>query len=111
MKNSDKCEDVVLPTTKCYLNQGGKSCWVGMKMLPGLGDFQNFEQGFGFASKEAISEAREFSKTRQEGFRQGCDTGVVLITEQNQTGHDCRWNEHQTLGNVFCSYLERNEGS
>ena len=26
---------------------------------------------------------------------------VVLITEQNQTGLDCRWNEHQTLGNFF----------
>ena len=55
MKNSDKCEDVVRQTTECYLNQGGKSCWVGMKMLPGLGDFQNFQQGFAFASKEAIS--------------------------------------------------------
>ena len=55
MKNSDKCEDVVRQTTECYLSQGGKLCWVGMKMLPGLGDFQHFEQGFGFASKEAIS--------------------------------------------------------
>ena len=54
-----------------------------------------------FASKEAISEARKFSKTRQEGFRQSCDTGVVLRTEQNQAGHDFQWNEHQTLGNFF----------
>ena len=37
-------------------------------MLPRLVDFQNFVQGFAFASKEAISEARQFSKTRQEGF-------------------------------------------
>ena len=60
-------------------------------MLPRLVDFQNFSQGFGFASKaEAISEAREFSKTRQERFHQGCDTGMVLITEQNQAGHDCQ---------------------
>ena len=54
-------------------------------MLPGLGDFQNFEQVFGFASKEAISGAREFSKTRQEGFRQGCDTGVAF---NNRTKSD-----------------------
>ena len=70
-------------------------------MIPGLVDFQNFAQGFDFASKEAISEAREFSKTHQEGFRQGCYTGVVLTTEQNQTGHDCQGNEHQTLGNFL----------
>ena len=47
-------------------------------MLTGFVDFQNFSQSFGFASREAISEAREFSKTRQ-----GCDTGVVSTTEQN----------------------------
>ena len=70
-------------------------------MMPGLVDFQNFVKGFDFAGKEAISEARKFSKTCHEGFRQGCDTGVALITEQNQTGHDCQWNEHQMLGNFL----------
>ena len=38
-------------------------------MLPGLADFHNFNKGFGFASKETISEAREFSKTHRKGFR------------------------------------------
>ena len=33
------------------------------KMQPGFVDFPNFTQGVGFASREAISEAREFSKT------------------------------------------------
>ena len=59
-------------------------------MLPGLVDFQNFAQGFGFAGKEAISEAREFWKIRQEGFRRGRPLAVFLITEQNQAGHDCQ---------------------
>ena len=44
------------------------------KMQPG---FVDFNQGFGFASRESISEARELSTTYQVGFRQGCDTGVV----------------------------------
>ena len=30
------------------------------KMHPGFADFQNFAQGFGFASKESIFEVREF---------------------------------------------------
>ena len=61
---------------KCYLNQVGNSCWVGMKkMLPGFVDFPSFPQGFSFASREAISEANEFSKIYQMGFRQGCDMG------------------------------------
>ena len=47
------------------------------KMQPGFVDCPNFDQGFAFVSREAISEAREFSKTYQVGFRQGCDTGVV----------------------------------
>ena len=59
-------------------------------MPPGLVDFQNFAQRFGFAGKEAISEAREFWKIRQEGFRRGRPLVVVLITEQNQTEHDCQ---------------------
>ena len=37
-------------------------------MWPGFVDFLNFAQGFGFASREAISEAREFSKIHQVGF-------------------------------------------
>ena len=51
------------------------------KMQPGFVDFPNFAQGFGFgfAGREAISEAREFSKTHQVGFCQGCDTGVVFL--------------------------------
>ena len=32
------------------------------KMQPGFVDFPNVAQGFGFVSREAISEAREFSK-------------------------------------------------
>ena len=47
------------------------------EMQLGFVDFPNFAQGFGYASGEAIFEAREFSKTRQVGFRQGCDTRVV----------------------------------
>ena len=47
------------------------------KMDPGFADFPNFAQGFGCASREAISEAREFSKIYQVGFRKSCDTGVV----------------------------------
>ena len=46
-------------------------------MQPGLVLFLHFPQSFGFAGKEAISEAREFSNTHQVGFRQGCDTGIV----------------------------------
>ena len=38
--------------------------------------FPNVIQGFGFASREAIFEAREFSKTQQLGCRQDCDTEV-----------------------------------
>ena len=45
------------------------------KMQPELVDFANFAQGFGFTSMEAISEAKEFPKTHQVGFHQGCDTG------------------------------------
>ena len=48
------------------------------KMQPGFVDFPNFAQGFGYASREAIFEASESSKTHQVGFRQGCDTGVVF---------------------------------
>ena len=47
-------------------------------MQPGFVDFPNFVKSFGFASREAIFQAREFSKTHQVGFRQGCDTGVVF---------------------------------
>ena len=49
------------------------------KMQQGLVDFPNFNQGFGFASKEAIFEAREFSQTHQVEFDQGCDTVVVTF--------------------------------
>ena len=45
-------------------------------MQLGLVDLKNFAQGFYFASREAIFEARELKKTHQVGFRQGCDTGV-----------------------------------
>ena len=45
-------------------------------MRPGFLGFPSFSQGFGFAIRKAISEAREFSKIQQVGFHQGCDTGV-----------------------------------
>ena len=45
-------------------------------MRPGFPGFPSFSQGFGFDIRKVISEAREFSKTQQVGFRQGCDTGV-----------------------------------
>ena len=48
------------------------------KMQLGFVDFPNFDQGFGFVSREAISEAMKFSKTHQVGLCQGCDTGVVI---------------------------------
>ena len=38
------------------------------KMKPGFVDFPNFGQGFGFDSREAISVAREFSKTHWVGL-------------------------------------------
>ena len=80
MKSSDKSEDAVYQTSKYYFSQSGNLCLVGMKkMQPGFVDFENFVQGLGFAGSEAIYETREFSKTHQVGFRQGCDTGVVLI--------------------------------
>ena len=37
-------------------------------------------------------------------------TRVVLITEQNQTGHDCQWNEHQTLGKFFAVIQKNMKG-
>ena len=46
-------------------------------MQPGFSDFQDFAQGFGFASSEAISKAREPRKTHQVELRKACDTGVV----------------------------------
>ena len=49
------------------------------KMQLGFVDFLNFGLGIGFSSREAISGAREFSKTHKVGFRQGCDTGVIYI--------------------------------
>ena len=79
MKNSDKSEYIVCQTFNCYLNRGGNACWVGMrKMEPGFVDFPNFAHGFGFARKEAISEAREFLTTHHARFREGCDTGSNL---------------------------------
>ena len=46
-------------------------------MHPGLVEFHNFAQGFGFARREAIFKARKFQKDYQVGFRQDCDTGVA----------------------------------
>ena len=54
------------------------------KTQPEFVDFPHFAQGFGFASREAISEAREFSKAHQVGFRQGCDTGVGLWPKRGE---------------------------
>ena len=39
--------------------------------------FQTLSRVLVLTIREAISEAREFSKTHQMGFRQGCDTRVV----------------------------------
>ena len=47
-------------------------------MQPEFIDFPNCTQGFGFTGREAISEARKFSKTHQMGVFQGCDTGVGM---------------------------------
>ena len=62
MKTSDKSEDVVCKTFKCYLNRGSNSCCMGKdeNMQAGFVDFPDFAQGFNFASWEAICEAREF---------------------------------------------------
>ena len=51
-------------------------------------DFQNFAQGFGFADREAISEAMEFSETLWVGFGQGCDIGVAVVNTNIQR-HKC----------------------
>ena len=83
MKNSGKSEEVVCQIL--VLSQSGWQFILGRdeKMQPRFVDFANFGQGFGFASRETISEAREFSKTLQVGFRQGCDTGVDLCMHHN----------------------------
>ena len=59
------------------------------KMQPGSADFPNFAEGFGFASREAISEAREFSKTHMMGFRQGHDTEVEWSDVCNAVERHC----------------------
>ena len=68
-------------------------------MPPGFVDFPNFAQGFGFTGREAISEVREFSKTHQVGFCQGCHTGVVLLTHflscPNAAWSPYRCNDHK----------------
>ena len=46
-------------------------------MQLGFVDFQNFVQGFDFASREAICEAMGFQNIQQVGFHQGCDTAMV----------------------------------
>ena len=77
MKNSDKSEDVVCQTFKCHFNRGGIPCWVGMnKCSQGLLIFQIFPRVLVLIVyyRESVSEAREFSKTHQVGFPQGCDT-------------------------------------
>ena len=48
------------------------------QMQPGLIDSQDFCQGFGFASRQAIFEAMEFQKTHDMGFHRGCD--VIVYT-------------------------------
>ena len=51
-------------------------------MQPGFVDFQNFAQGFGFAGREAVFEAKESQKSYQVGFRQGCGTRVDKALEE-----------------------------
>ena len=70
----------------------------GEKMKPGFVDLPNFAQGIGFASRKAISETREFSKTHKVRFRQGCDTGVVYI--------DVKILGHRKMGSV-CPLVDK----
>ena len=75
MKKSDKSEDFVCQTLKCYLDQGGNIFMLDRdeKMQPGFFDFPNFVQGLVLLVRRLFL-AREFSKTHRVGFRQGCDT-------------------------------------
>ena len=47
------------------------------QMQPGFVEFYNFDQGFGFARREAIFRPVTSKKNHQVGFRQDCDTGVA----------------------------------
>ena len=49
-------------------------------MQPRFVGFPNVSQGYGFVSRETISEVRGFSKTHQVGFCQSCDT-IISRTE------------------------------
>ena len=69
------------------------------KMQPGLFNFPNFAQRFCFASSEAISEAREFPKTHQVGFRQGCDKVMVV--------HEISCSPESTNEVKFSSYVRK----
>ena len=55
------------------------------KMHPGFVVFPIFAQGFDFASREAISEAREILKTNQVRFLMRCDTGVDIFHVVNKS--------------------------
>ena len=53
------------------------------QMQSGFVAIQSFTHVFGFASKEAIFEAREFQKPNQMRFHQGCDTGMEKKSRMN----------------------------
>ena len=58
MKNSDQIKDVTLLSV--ISNRVAIHVGSDEQMQPGFVDFQNFAQGFGFASRKAIFWAREF---------------------------------------------------
>ena len=47
-------------------------------MQPGIADIPNFAQGYGFVSREAISEARELSKPIRWDFTRAITQGWML---------------------------------
>ena len=55
------------------------------QIYSGFVDSHDFPHCFGFASREAIFETREFSKTHQVGFHQACDRGVATIKVKGST--------------------------
>ena len=77
----------------------------GKKMQPGFADFPSLAQGFGFACREAISEAREFSKTHQVGFRQRCDTGVVVAFNCDKVIFVCNKNDIKSVIGKFMLHM------
>ena len=63
------------------------------QMQTGFVHFQDFTQGFGFASRDAIFEARELYKTHPVGFHLACEKGVAchILTTQPNKGRKGSW--------------------